>query len=187
MWSFLGLLKATKKRGRDSYPCFWRPISLVQDNHYHQKFHYYSMDCRIKFFTLERFSIEQFSVFEDVTSNSNLYIQGNMTPPCLVNSPQKALILTFIFCIFLAVMISISSWVNIQSRRAICHESYVSGLCKIFLGSDSPGWYGLFKKNDFLFLMYVMDFKKCFLNDWLVNRFPDFTRIPQLKKSTLES
>ena len=58
-------------------------------NHYHQKFHYYGMNCRIKFFTLERFLIERFSVFEDVTSNSNLYIQGNMTPPCLVNSPPK--------------------------------------------------------------------------------------------------
>ena len=96
MWSFLRLLQAIEKRGGDLYPCFWRPISithlmewLVQDNHYHQKFHYYSMNCRIKFFTLERFSIERFSVFEDVTSNSNLYIQGNMTPPCLVNSPPK--------------------------------------------------------------------------------------------------
>ena len=162
------------------------------DYHYHQKFHYYSMDCRIKFFTLERFSIEQFSVFEDVTSNSNLYIQSNMTPPCLVNCPQKALILTFIFCIFLAVMISISSWVNIQSRRAICHESYVSGLCKTFLGSGSPDWYGLLKKMS-SFLDALASLKTMFKIQWFIKwRFQDFApsvwycfRLPQQCHKTL--
>ena len=102
-------------------------------------------------------------------------------------APKKALILTFIFCIFLAVMISISSWVNIQSRRAICHENYVSGLCKIFLGSGSPGWYGLLKKMTFFFECMLWILRNVFLNDWLVDRFPGFTQIPQIKKSTLES
>ena len=146
---------------------FWKPLrkeDVIRIHVFEDQFHWYKIIIIIKSFTITAWIVELSSSHLNGFQLSNfLFLKMSLQTATYTynaiwhllvwwTAPKKALILTFIFCIFLAVMILISSWANIQSRRAICHESYVSGLCKIFLGSGSPGWYGLFKKNDFLFM-----------------------------------